>query len=265
MGTEYAPETIKDAYDRLDAARPDWHLGFGGITGNAGHTYGYHRSRNWLEGNSSWRPLPDYSIRHADDRDGDGDAGSAVDITPQGGNAGEVMATMTGRLIRAIDAGDPRAPFIAEIYGTLNGSSVAGRLYGQPASADDSHLWHVHLAGRRRYVNDDRAWGHIVDIILGEPFRYPPDHENWSDTVDRSEVVDLIRDELRAGLAAVELGGDHGFWTEKSAPLLHKPEGEGDRDRLSSAEDRLGKVETKLGKLSTSTSSSTSTRTRKST
>lgn len=242
--TEHAPQAIKDAFDRLDRERPDWHLALGGILGDReSHTYGYHRSRNWCARWSTWQPRPDYSISHADDQEGNGECASALDITPQGGNAQAVMRVMTARLIDAIDNRDPRARLIAEVYGTRNNTSVTGRLYGAPATSDDSHLWHVHVAGRRRFVEDADAWHHIIDVILGLPFRYPADSQKWSDTVTRDEVIKLIDERLRDGLQAVELGGDHGVWTEQFAPNLHVDNDRGDRDRLADLEARVEAIE----------------------
>lgn len=241
MTAEYAPDAVASLYDRLNADRPGWHLANGGVTGNPDHTYGYHRSRFWDARYSSWSPPPDYSIRHADDQDGDGNAASAIDITPQGSNAAEVLATMTGRLIQAVDGGDPRARFIAEFYGTVNGTSVTGRFYGSPSSADDSHLWHLHIAGRRRYANDQSAWDAIADIILGNPAQVPENDERWSDTVTRDEVLELIRAEVTDGLRAVVTGGDHGYFTVDRFGTIVHAEDQGLQDRVNALEKAQAK------------------------
>lgn len=241
MTSEYAPDAIRAAFDRLAKAKPAWGLQLGGILGSSpSHTYGYHRSRHWDARYSSRRP--DYSIQAGDDLAGDGDAASALDITP---DSADVMVTMTRRLIDATAAADPRLHPLREFFGTLNGTSVTGRdvRTGRVVTADSSHLWHLHLSGFRRWADDPKAWAGIVDVIAGIPFRYPPNHERWSDTVTRDEIVKLIRSEIRDGLQAVELGGEHGAWTEKFADRLVVPADRGDRDRLHELEARVKALE----------------------
>lgn len=238
MTNEYAPAAIAAAFDRLDVARPDWSLQLSGILGDASHTYGFHRSRNWDARYSSRKP--DYSIQRDLDRQGDGDAASALDIKPSGPNAVQVMATMTGNLIRAIDNRDPRARYLAEVYGTRNGTSVVGRLFGRPATSDSTHLWHLHIASGRKWSDDATAWNAIVDLILGKPYRPAPTDPEWSDHMTRDELVHLIREEIRDGLQAVEFGGDRGFWTEDTAPNLHTAPDNADRARLDRLTGHLG-------------------------
>lgn len=249
MTNEYAPEAIQAAFDRLAKAKPAWGLVLGGILGSSpSHTYGYHRSRNWASRWSSAKP--DYSIQLADDQAGDGDAASALDITPRprasaGFSGADVMVTMTRRLIRAVEANDPRLRALREFFGTVNGTSVTGRdvRTGRVVSADSSHLWHLHLSGFRRWADDPHAWAQIVDVIAGAPLVYPPDDERWTETVTKDEVTKLIDERIRDGLQAVEFGGDHGVWDEAFAGRLHTDPDRGDRDRLAGLEQRVEALE----------------------
>lgn len=77
------------------------------------------------------------------------------------------MKTITARLINAIDRKDPRAKHIAEVYGTVNGTSVTGRLFGDYATSDTSHLWHVHMAMYRDSVTNEQAVRDVLSIITG--------------------------------------------------------------------------------------------------
>ncbi|MGH8880059.1 MAG: hypothetical protein ACRD0P_22360 [Stackebrandtia sp.] len=131
-----------------------------GIVGDPSHTYGYHRCRNVL-------PASDYSVKLAADRAGDGDAAAALDIKY---NAAW-MKTITSRLLKsAKDKNDPRLNCIREFYGTLDGRRVTGWdcYYGEPATSDDSHLWHVHLSVLRKYTNNKTELSKVLDVITGK-------------------------------------------------------------------------------------------------
>lgn len=134
-----------------------------GIVGDSAHLYGYHRSRNEV---SSY----DYSVQLPLDKEGDGNAASAVDWSmPRA-----LMITVTTRLIRAADhPQDNRLDGIREFYGTTDGNNVHGRThrgYGEAwafASSDDSHLWHVHLSFFRKHSNDRVAADKVLSVVRG--------------------------------------------------------------------------------------------------
>ena len=111
----------------------------------------------------------DYSIQLPEDRAGDGDAASALDISYDQAR----MRLVTGRLLAsAKDDNDPRLNVCREFYGTLDNKNVTGwdTHYGRPETSDDSHLWHVHVSFLRRYANDDDAMNAVLSVILGEPY-----------------------------------------------------------------------------------------------
>lgn len=102
---------------------------------------------------------------------------------------------------------------------------------------------HADVAGLSAPVDYNR-W------IVEPDFRYPPDSPHWSDTVTRDQIIALIKansvdkteaahiaqEAARAVARAVEFGGDQGWVTEKTAPGLHVPPNQGDRDRLAALE-----------------------------
>lgn len=154
--TEYAPSAIRGLFDKVKAKTPSAVLS--GILGDSSHTYGYHRARNYLPGS-------DYSVQYAEDRMGDGDAASALDISLSPVD----MRIVTQRLMNACLGHDSRLHPLREFFGTLNGITVTGydRAAGDYTSSDTSHLWHVHLSILRRYANDATALAPIADVING--------------------------------------------------------------------------------------------------
>ena len=157
----YAPEAIRDVFDQAAATAPGLGLNLSGIVGDASHGYGYHLSRAML-------PSSDYSVQLADDKLGDPDAASALDIKP-GGTEG--MRVVTRRLIDATQAGDPRMRPVREFFGTLDGRNVTGLdVVGRYwVTSDDSHLWHVHISFLRRFATDKAALAGVADVIAGRP------------------------------------------------------------------------------------------------
>lgn len=159
-GTEYAPAAIRAVYDRLCELRPgvEWQLG--GILGDAGHTYGYHRARAVL-------PADDYSVTLRRDRGGPEWAASALDITPPDT---QHQKRLTRRLARAIRDRDPRlTAVVREVYGSVNGFEVWGwdLATGSPQTSDDSHLWHVHLSFYRDTTARPQLLRGVADVLAG--------------------------------------------------------------------------------------------------
>lgn len=158
---EYAPAAIRKLFTELDKRIPNVTLS--GIVGDRAHTYGYHRARNVL-------PSSDYSRVLSYDKEGDGWAASAIDLSMSASN----MKLLTGRLIKsAEDPDDPRMEPVREFFGTTNGSSVNGRRHDSPtgawsfASSDSSHLWHIHISFFRKYANNEAALLGVMAVLAG--------------------------------------------------------------------------------------------------
>ena len=158
---EYAPEAIEwlgtQAAGQLGAT-------VSGIVGDARHTSGYHRSRNWIM--TFGRKERDYSVQLPEDKQGDGDAASALDLSfPP-----DKMKVITALLQRsALDSRDWRIHYLREFIGTLDGSRVYRRdVYKREddwGNTDRSHLEHVHLGFLRKYANDFEAMKWILSVM----------------------------------------------------------------------------------------------------
>ncbi|GIG58749.1 hypothetical protein Lfu02_31210 [Longispora fulva] len=159
--SEFAPPRLA-AFG--EAVRAAFHLGplAIGTKGDANHTYGYHRSRSWImiDGDGD----DDYSVQVPLDQGGDGNWISAIDISLDS----ERMAAVTGRLLEAVRAGDPRLAAVREFYGTVDGRTVVGwdTAYHRAVTADDSHLWHVHLSFYRSRADSDHA--DVLAVLTAE-------------------------------------------------------------------------------------------------
>jgi hypothetical protein len=60
-------------------------------------------------------------------------------------------------------------------FDTVNGYSVTGMDVPGAywVSSDDSHLWHVHCSGKRKYTNDHAAWQDVASVITGKATTSP--------------------------------------------------------------------------------------------
>lgn len=155
--SEYAPRAITALFDKIAASTS---AVMSGVIGDAAHTYGYHRGRNYI-------PADDYSVSmHAEDRQGDGEAACGLDLT--WGNASD-QYTVSRRLLDA--ANDSRMSKCREFYGSVDGSTVCGYDYagGYAVTSDDSHLWHVHISLLRLYgsSSDPAELDGIAAVITG--------------------------------------------------------------------------------------------------
>lgn len=186
-----------------------------GIVGDANHSYGYHRARTEIASN-------DYSAVLPLDREGPGDAASALDISLPPNR----MIEVTARLRAAAGRNDPRLYALREFAGTLDGRTTFNRDLSTSiegfAQWDDSHLWHVHLSGYRKYADDPDAWRAIADVFtdaapigggLSEEDDVTPEQDIALRTArDNSDmalgrIIDLQvenRDEIRPGIAFVQ-------------------------------------------------------------
>lgn len=148
----YSPDALRKCFDTVKARMPSAQLG--GIYTNKP---GYHNARANL-------PSSDYSVQKPPDKEGDAQAGGALDIT-FGSLADQKNASK-----RLLDAkNDPRCDVLREFFGSTDGVTVCGWDYygGYAVTSDNSHLWHVHVSGLRKHLNDGPAWQAVADVITG--------------------------------------------------------------------------------------------------
>ena len=165
MGSPYSPNAIRSCYDTVKAAIGS-SCQLGGIYANK---YGYHNCRAQL-------PTSDYSVQKSYDKEGDSWAASALDITP---GSQSWQKKMTQRLIDAVQAGEGNGGALRGVrsfFGTLDGHTVTGMdVPGNYwVSSDDSHLWHVHISGKRSHANDAAAWADVAAVLTGGSSSKPP-------------------------------------------------------------------------------------------
>lgn len=151
----------------LHALEPTSQLG--GIDANKP---GYHNTRSRLRARGLWG---DYSIRWPADLAGPSDASAGIDWTfPEAHMGGYGNIKKFSR--RLLDAGrlkDPRTYALREFYGNADDDrEVEGWDFVRkgPASSDPSHLWHIHISLRRKYVNDKKAIDAVLSILKGESY-----------------------------------------------------------------------------------------------
>jgi hypothetical protein len=155
--TEYAPDAIEGLFDAI--AREFDSAEFSGIVGDQYHTYGYHRGRHYVSS-------ADYSVQLADDQKGSGEAACGLDVSLNDAD----MATVTRRLIDAVNRNDPRLIGCRSFLGTTDGYTVTGRdcRSGAWITGDPSHLWHEHFSIIRKYADDHDAMQDLASIITGD-------------------------------------------------------------------------------------------------
>lgn len=165
MSGAYSPAAMRACYDKVKAAIPSAQLS--GIYANKP---GYHNCRNQL-------PSSDYSVQKSYDKGGDGWAAAGLDITLGDSD----MKKLTQRLIDETKKNGDRGRLhgVREFFGTINGSTVTGMdVPGQYyVTSDDSHLWHVHVSGKREAVNDTAAWNDVASVLLGSSAPTPEDDD----------------------------------------------------------------------------------------
>lgn len=158
-----SPSRITASMWRLWTDRPvrAWLLG-----GIYAHKSGYHNTRSANQAN--WPN--NYSIRMPLDQQGPSDKAAAIDYTMSDAE----MRRRTGYLRDAAASGDPRLAAVREFYGTLNSSTVFGRIKDsrggawRASSADSSHLWHIHISFFRAYVNTWAELEPVLSVLAGE-------------------------------------------------------------------------------------------------
>lgn len=151
---------------QLQALEPDTELG--GIYANK---RGYHNTGAANEAN--WPG--DYSIRDPQDRRGAHwrDRAAAIDWTfpdAQGGDYRRI-AKYHARLMAAGRAGDPRLAGWREALGQADqDGEVEGFDFRHhfARSADESHLWHIHLSETREWVDSKVNKEALLSVLIGE-------------------------------------------------------------------------------------------------
>ena len=129
---------------------------------------GYHNSRDHL-------PNTDYSVaQFSIDRQGPADEGSAIDITFPDAQAGNyaTIKKYSNRLYAVRNEDEQyRTKYIREFFGQIDSDSgVEGWDFtkNRAASADSSHLWHIHLSVHRGYIESTLAAKAILSILKGQ-------------------------------------------------------------------------------------------------
>ncbi|QSB15246.1 peptidoglycan-binding protein [Natronosporangium hydrolyticum] len=127
---------------------------------------GYHSSRAYNQANHPGN----YSIRLSLDLQGPSDKAAAIDYTMSDAE----MRRRTGYLRDGVERNDPRLYAVREFYGTVNSSTVFGRIKDsrtgswRVSSADSSHLWHIHISFFRAYVNVWNELSPVLSVLSGE-------------------------------------------------------------------------------------------------
>lgn len=160
---EFSPPSMVVLIDRLRAALHASAVAVGS-KGDANHLRGYHRSAAWIH-HSRYCTDRSYSVTEsAGNRNPPNpNALCAIDITP---NTRAELLAMCQRLDVAVRAG--RLEKIVEWYGNRDGDQrVDGydNIRNVLASADDSHLFHLHLSFDRTRVFEDHS--DIFAVLTG--------------------------------------------------------------------------------------------------
>lgn len=172
----YAPDAIQALFDTVKKRMPAAQMG-----GIYADKPGYHNARNQL-------PSGDYSVQKPPDKEGDGAAASAIDITF---GSAQPQYDASRRLLNAKN--DPRMDVARSFFGSTDGANVCGWDYygGYAVTSDDSHLWHVHLSVLRKYATNHAALQKVADVITG----HASDGSSGSEDDDMPKRLQIKRDE----------------------------------------------------------------------
>ena len=214
--SEFAAPALQALGDLLRLHWPGDEIG---IRGNNEHLRGYHRSRRWIK-ESRFCTNHSYSVsRTAGDKTG-GDSNWACALDFGGIPQSELFAVCK-RLDEAVRAG--RLEKITEWYGNFGGDdrvdgwdNISDRL----ASADNSHLTHLHMSFDRGRANEDHS--DVLAVLIG-------DDMSWDESLP---------------LPAAEFPELGGQTKEKAGLLLAWTDARGRR-----LEVQLAEVKTKVDKL----------------
>lgn len=159
---DYVTDAMWQLWLAVDEAIPQVKLG--GIYSDKA---GYHNTRK----RNRQRWPNNYSIQLDLDKLGPDDKAAAIDLTFS--DAAD-MRKYTKRLKDAMLAGDSRLASVKEFYGTLDSESVYGlgkkNRDGEPykTSADDSHLWHLHISIFRADVSVWAMLKGTYEVLTGK-------------------------------------------------------------------------------------------------
>jgi hypothetical protein len=171
----YTTPAVWQLWEAISAAI-GYRVKLGGIYANKS---GYHNTRN--ANRARWPS--NYSIQLDLDKQGPADKAAAIDLTF---SSVTDMKKYTKLLADAFDKRDPRLASVKEFYGTLDGSEVYGlgkkSREGEPyeTSADDSHLWHLHVSFFRADVEDWERIKGVGEVLTGKSFGDSPSTPNNS-------------------------------------------------------------------------------------
>jgi peptidoglycan hydrolase-like protein with peptidoglycan-binding domain len=166
---------------------------FGGIAPSDESAYGYHNARDRHLAGETDRGRRDYSVQLDPDLAGDtGRYYCALDLSGE-----DPTRAITARLRDAAAAGDRRIRCLREFYGSLDNRVVLGRTHNAPggswirSTADETHLWHVHLSLFRRFATDDSVVTGLADVILGKGTRPQTDGHDAPETALGTRLLRL--------------------------------------------------------------------------
>lgn len=149
-------------------------VSFSGIAPAYPSAYGYHNSRDAHLAGRTEQGRGDYSVQLPSDLSGNtGQYFCGLDLSGS-------TPTISKRLRAACDAKDPRVRPLREWFGSLDGKVVTGNTHNahtidgwRLTTADNSHLWHVHLSLFRCCAADLNVGRALADVILGKTFTQP--------------------------------------------------------------------------------------------
>lgn len=175
------------------------------VRGDNEHLRGYHRSRRWIK-ESDYCTSRTYSVsRTVGDRSG-GDSNwcCALDL---GNIAQSELHAACKRLDAAVRAG--RLEKVTEWYGNFgNDLRVDGydNISNQMASADSSHLYHLHMSFDRGRANEDHS--DVLAVLTGASDVNPTDvKEIWNnyEAVNGRNMRDNVGETWQAAHKAMAL------------------------------------------------------------
>ncbi len=141
-----------------------------GTKGDENHFKGHHRSQEWLL-NSRFCTNRTYTVQHGLTAEQARHV-AAIDIVPgEWGTTGNRRRTavITARLVTAMEAGE--LDEVLEVYGAAADlETVTGwnNRENRRATANDSHLDHVHLGIDRRKLRDRAFLQRLASIVMGD-------------------------------------------------------------------------------------------------
>lgn len=173
------------------------------IRGDNDHLRGYHRSRNWIQ-TSIYCTDRVYSVsRTSGDRSGgNGNWACALDL---GNLPQSELHAVCRRLDAACRAGQLEK--ITQWFGNLGGDGTVDgwdNISNRPASADSSHLTHLHMSFDRGRANEDHT--DLFLILIGQMDVNQTDvQEIWQNYLARNgrNMADNVGETWQASAAAV--------------------------------------------------------------